>query len=277
MPARLATGQTTRRLLTLLSMSLLTAALSAQTQAPARQKPYNPEVGQPGKDVVWVPTPQAVVDKMLDMAGVTAQDHLVDLGSGDGRTVIAAARRGARALGIEYNPEMVELSKRNAAAAGVSDRTSFMKADLFQTDFSDATVVTMFLLPAINMKLRPTLLAMRPGTRVVSNTFTMEDWEPDATARVDEGCSNWCTALLWIVPAKVEGSWRTLRGDLVLTQHFQKVSGTIGSVPIADVRLRGDEIGFTAGGAHYTGRVSGNTIIGTVKDGGETPWSATKR
>ena len=130
-----------------------------------------------------MPTSQALVDKMLDMAKVTPQDFVIDLGSGDGRTVITAAKRGARAMGIEYNPDMVELSKRNAAAAGLSeDKAKFMKADLFETDFTQATVITMFLLPSINLKLRPKILDMKPGTRVVSNTFTMEDWEPDETA-----------------------------------------------------------------------------------------------
>src|SRR5881394_2793313 len=147
----------------------LTASLARSQSA----KEYQPEVGQAGKDVVWVPTPQALVDKMLDMAKVTPHDFLMDLGSGDGRTVITAAKRGTRALGIEYNPDMVELSKANARAAGVTERAQFMKADLFETDFSKATVITMFLLPGINLKLRPKILGLKPGTRVVSNTFTM--------------------------------------------------------------------------------------------------------
>src|SRR5690348_17819636 len=149
---------------------------SAAAQAQRAPGAYQPEVGQAGKDVVWVPTPQAVVDRMLDMAKLTPQDFLMDLGSGDGRTVITAAKRGAHAMGIEYNPDMVELSKANARAAGVSDRVSFMKADLFETDLSKATVITMFLLPDINLKLRPKILALKPGTRVASNTFTMGDW-----------------------------------------------------------------------------------------------------
>ena len=177
-----------------------------------------------------MPTSQALVDKMLDMAKVTPQDFVMDLGSGDGRTVITAAKRGARAMGIEYNPEMVELSKRNAAAAGLSeDKAKFMKADLFETDFIQATVITMFLLPSINLKLRPKILDMKPGTRVVSNTFTMEDWEPDETANIQGDCTSWCTALFWIVPAKVEGTWQMPAGNLALTQQFQKMSGTLGS------------------------------------------------
>jgi hypothetical protein len=202
---------------------------------------------------------------------------VIDLGSGDGRTVITAAKRGARALGIEYDPQMVELSKKNAQQAGVSDKATFTKADLFETDFSQATVVTMFLLPSINLKLRPKILDLKPGTRIVSNTFTMEDWEPDETARLTEGCSNWCTALLWIVPAKVEGTWQSARGNLALTQQFQKVSGTMGSTAISDGKLHGDEITFSAGGAKYTGHVNGNSIQGTVSGGSNGSWSATRR
>ena len=246
------------------------------TQTPAtQQKPFEPQVGQQGKDVVWVPTSQALVEKMLDLAKVTAKDYVVDLGSGDGRTVITAAKRGARAMGIEYDPNMVELSKKNAAQAGVTDKATFMKADLFETDFSQATVVTMFLLPSINLKLRPKILDMKPGTRVVSNTFTMEDWEADETATITDNCSNWCTALLWIVPAKVDGAWQSPKGALTLKQQFQKVSGTLGSTPIADGKLHGEELTFTAGGAKYSGHVNGNSI----QFGGGTngAWTATRR
>jgi hypothetical protein len=250
-------------------------APAQQTQAPA--KPFEPAVGQEGKDVVWVPTPDALVTRMLDMAGTTARDYVIDLGSGDGRTVIAAARRGARALGIEYNPNMVELSTRNAAKAGVSDKATFVKADLFESDFSKATVITMFLLPSINMQLRPKLLDLKPGTRIVSNTFTMEDWEPDETSTINDGCTgSWCTALFWIVPAKVEGTWRLPQGDLTLKQDFQKVSGTLGTTPVTG-RLRGDEITLEAGQVRYAGRVNGNTIQGTVTGGGGGAFTATRR
>lgn len=237
--------------------------------------PFVPQVGQAGKDVVWVPTPQALVDKMLDMAKVTAQDYLIDLGSGDGRTVITAARRGLRAHGIEYDQNMVDLAKRNAAAAGVSERATFVKADLFESDFSSAQVITMFLLPAINMRLRPTILNMKPGTRVVSNSFTMENWQPDESATVTNECSSYCTAHLWIVPAKVAGTWQLPQGALTLTQEFQMVSGTLGTVAIAEGRLRGDEIAFSAGNSKYTGRVDGNTMRGTIAGGGA--WTATRR
>ena len=195
---------TRRSILTLLVSAAVATTAFGQTQT--QTKPFEPQVGQPGKDVVWVPTSQALVDKMLDLAKVTAQDTVYDLGSGDGRTVITAAKRGARAFGIEYNPDMVELSKKNASEAGVSeDRATFMKADLFETDFSKATVITMFLLPDINLRLRPKILDMRPGTRIVSNTFTMGDWEADVTETVTEGCTTWCTALHWIVPGQGRG------------------------------------------------------------------------
>jgi len=231
-------------------------------------------VGQPGKDVVWVPTPQVLVDKMLDMAGVTPSDFVMDLGSGDGRTVISAAKRGATAVGIEYNPDMVALSQRNAAAAGMTAKATFRKADLFQTDLSKATVITMFLLPSINMQLRPKLLDLTPGTRIVSNSFTMEDWEPDQSETVDGDCVNWCTALFWIVPAKVAGTWNVPGGPLRLTQEFQKVSGTLGSQPITDGRLRGDQLTFSVGAAKYQARVAGNTMTGSAGPNGA--WKGTK-
>src|SRR5881628_2174365 len=186
-----------------------------QQAAPA-QGQFQPQVGQSGKDVVWVPSPQELVDKMLDMAKVTPKDYVIDLGSGDGRTVITAAKRGARALGVEFNPDMVALSRRNAAKAGVSDKATFVEADIFRSDLSPATVITLFLLTDLNLKLRPTLLTLKPGTRVVSNTFRMGDWEPDQT--VELGCDTYCTAYLWIVPARVEGRWKTAQGELVLKQ-----------------------------------------------------------
>jgi hypothetical protein len=267
----------------LLVFCLLLAAVPTFAQATQTQKPqpFQPQVGQGGKDVVWVPTPQALVDKMLDMAGVTPQDFVMDLGSGDGRTVITAAKRGARALGIEYNPDMVELSKQNAEKEGVTGRAEFVKADLFETDLSKATVITMFLLPDINLRLRPKILDLKPGTRVVSNTFTMEDWNADEIATVGEDCTTWCTALFWIVPAKAEGVWTLPNGELTLTQSFQMLTGTLrvgsNSVPIVDGRLRGEQMTFTAGGTKYTGKVNGTTIEGAATTNtGSTKWTATK-
>ncbi len=246
------------------------------------QEQFKPAVGQSGKDVVWVPTPQVLVDRMLDLAAVTPKDYVIDLGSGDGRTVITAAKRGARALGIEYNPDMVDLSKRNAAAAGVTDKATFTKADLFESDFSQATVITMFLLPDINVRLRPKILSLKPGTRVVSNTFTMAEWTPDETATAS-GCDNWCTALFWIVPAKAEGTWKLAQGELTVKQEFQMVTGTLKSgtnVTSIAGKLRGDQITFQVAGtsrAEYAGRVNGNTMEGTVNSGGSSSkWSATR-
>jgi len=194
------------RSLIVLLLTCITVGLCAQEQT--QNAEFVPHVGQAGKDVIWVPTPDDLVNKMLEIAEVTAKDFVIDLGSGDGRTVIAAAKLGARALGIEYNPEMVELSKKNAIEAGVSGKTKFIQADLFECDLSEATVITMFLLPEINLKLRPRLLDLKPGTRIVSNTFTMEDWEPDFEVTTEENWNSWYTALMWIVPAKVEGNWK---------------------------------------------------------------------
>src|SRR5258705_7776428 len=254
----------------------LCAALAASVAQAQPAKEFQPEVGQAGKDVVWVPTPQALVDKMLDMGKVTAKDYLIDLGSGDGRTVITAAKRGAKALGIEYNPEMVELSKRNAAKEGVTDKASFTKADLFESDFSQATVITMFLLPDINLKLRPKILNLKPGTRIVSNSFTMGDWSSDDTVVAKDGCISYCTAYLWIVPAKVEGNWQLADGELTLKQTYQMISGTLKSggntVQIANGKLNGDQITFNAAGSLYTGRVNGNGMEGTISSGGD--WKA---
>jgi precorrin-6B methylase 2 len=270
------TGRQAFRSFAILAAIALATVTTGARQA-ATQKPFEPQVGQAGKDVVWVPTSQALVDKMLDMAKVTPQDYVIDLGSGDGRTVITAAKRGARAHGIEYNPDMVALSIKNAKEAGVSARASFEKADLFESDFSKAQVITMFLLPSINMKLRPTLLDLKPGTRIVSNSFSMEDWEADETETIEGDCSNWCTALLWIVPAKVEGTWQLGQSDLALTQQFQMVSGKLGGADISGGRLRGDEITFSVGGAKYTGRVAGNAMKGTVTGGSGGTFTATRK
>ena len=245
-----------------LTASVASAQQAAQAPPQAGTKPFEPTVGQPGKDVVWVPSPQALVDKMLDMAKLTPQDYLMDLGSGDGRTVITAAKRGATAVGVEYNPDMVALSKKNAEKEGVAGKATFMQADLFKTDLSKATVITMFLLPSINMQLRPSLLNLKPSTRIVSNTFTMEDWQPDETFSVPNPCVSWCTALLWIIPAKVQGTWKMPQGNLTLTQQFQMLTGTLGTTPISEGKVNGDEITFTAGGTKYTGRLNGNTIQG---------------
>jgi hypothetical protein len=220
------------------------------------------------------------------MAQVTPNDYLVDLGSGDGRIVIAAAKRGVRALGLEYNPDMVALSTRNAKAEGVADKATFQQADIFATDFSKATVLTMYLLPYLNMKLRPIILEMKPGTRVVTHAFNMEDWEPDQEIEVSDR-----TAYFWIVPAKVAGAWnwKADAGSAVLDlqQTFQKISGSLKlqgkETPFLNAKLEGDQISFSVGGdaakmQEYKGRVNGNTIAGTVRTGNgpESKWSATR-
>ena len=268
-----------RQSLLALCLSVIAATVFAQAQQ--AKEPFQPQVGQEGKDVIWVPTPQALVDKMLDMAKVTPKDYVIDLGSGDGRTVITAAKRGARALGIEYNPDMVELSKRNAAKEGISDKANFVKADLFESDFTQATAITMFLLPEINLRLRPKILDLKPGTRIVSNSFTMGEWKADEEATVDKDCISYCTALLWIVPAKAGGAWQLPQGELALKQEFQMLSGMLKSgsntTPITNGRLLGDQITFSAGGAEYTGRVSGNAMEGSVKSGtSRGQWKATR-
>lgn len=261
---------------------LLIAAVGVFGRIEIAYSDYEPIPHQDGKDVVWVPTAQALADKMLALAKVTSQDYVIDLGSGDGRIVITAAKLGARSLGIEYNPDLVALSKRIAAKEGVSDKTQFIQADLFESDFSQATVLTMFLLPEINLKLRPTILNLKPGTRIVSNSFNMSEWTPDNTVAVSpqEGCdNNFCEAYFWIVPSKVGGKWNLPQGELWLNQSFQMISGTFktGSnvVAITNGTLSGDLISFTAGDALYTGQVSGNTMQGTFKFGGSTvPWNA---
>ena len=258
---------------------ILVLAAAAPSVAQDPKKPVEPEYGQPGKDVVWVPTSPALVQKMLDLAGVTPADYVIDLGSGDGRTVIAAAKRGARALGIEYNQDLVDLSTLTAKAEGVAANASFVKADLFESDFSQATVITMFLLTDINIKLRPTLLNLKPGTRIVTNTFKMGSWEPDESATIEGDCTSWCTAHLWVVPAQVDGPWKLGDATLTLVQNFQTVSGTLAqgnvSTALLGARLRGDDIRFTVADAVYAGKVTGDTMSGTVKTGTKTAdWTA---
>ncbi len=244
-----------------LAIAFAVANLAYAQAQPAHK--FEPEVGQAGKDVVWVPTPQAVVDRMLDMAKVTPADFVMDLGSGDGRTVITAAKRGARALGIEYNPDMVTLSRENAEQAGVASRAEFRQADLFKTDFSQATVITMFLLPEINRKLRPTILKLKPGTRVVSNTFTMGEWQADDTYTVDPCEGSWCTALLWIVPAQVAGTYKTPQGEFTLNQDFQMLKGVLkagGRTQPVEGKVLGEEITITTGAKTWHGRKKGAAL-----------------
>ena len=256
---------------------VLIASTSTLAQAP--QKPYQPVHGQAGKDVMWIPTPDTMVGKMLDLAKVTARDYVVDLGSGDGRNVIAAAKRGARALGIEYNPELVELSRRAASSAGVAGIATFVQGDMFETDISQATVMILFLITDNLRRLTPRFLDLRPGTRIVSNTFDIPGWSAEETQELSD-CLVWCSAYLYIVPARLAGTWRLAQGELTLEQDFQMLSGTLTtggqSLPIENGLLRGNEIRFTAGGVSYAGRVNGDSMKGHVKGSPNAAWSATR-
>jgi len=267
---------------------LAAAAVAAVAFAQAEKKDFQPQVGQAGKDVIWVPTPDDLVERMLRMAQTTPNDFVVDLGSGDGRTVIAAAKKfGARSMGVEFNPDMVDLSTRNAAREGVTAKAKFIRGDIFETDFTQATVITMYLLPGLNVKLRPKILDMKPGTRIVSHQFNMDDWQPDETTNLDGR-----RAYFWLVPAKVQGNWRVQSGadgwDLALEQKYQMLEGSmkLGAINagLRETRLQGDKIAFAfvdAAGVkrEFAGRVSGNTMEGTVKadSGAETRWTAAKR
>lgn len=264
------------KLISMCFLMLIPAVMNSQE----RVRKFVPVEGQEGKDVPWIPTPQILVDKMLDMAKITPSDFLIDLGSGDGRTVITAAKRGTKAIGIEYNPDFVELANQNAEKAGVAGMTQFIKADVFEYDFSKATVITMFLLPEINMKLRPKLLNMKPGTRILTNTFTMQDWKADETVSTGRSEDRWNKAYMWIVPAKVKGEWTFQNGDkLNLDQKFQFVTGSIKSdgksTPVSLGKLRGNEITFTCGDQVYKGIVSGNRMEGSMTSKGKTTkWTA---
>jgi len=272
--------------------ALLLAFPVAAQQKPKPNLPYEPQVGQAGKDVIWVPTPDEVVDRMLRMAQVTANDYVIDLGAGDGKIAIAAAKNfGARSMGIEYNPEMAKHAQGNAEKAGVTARARIVQGDIFVTDFTQATVITMYLLPALNLKLRPQILAMRPGTRVVSHSFTMDDWEADETSSMDGR-----RAYFWVVPANVMGNWMlevtgggaNEKIELTLEQRYQKIEGNLGLGAIQgglrDARLRGFNIAFSyvdnkGVRRDLAGRVSGGRMEGGFRadNGTEGRWIATKK
>ena len=246
---------------------------------------YKPQVGQSGKDVVWVPTPDEVVQRMLRMAKVTPQDTVYDLGAGDGKIAIAAGKMGATAVGIEYNPDMAKLAQCYVQAEELTGKTRIIQGDVFKEDFSKASVVTMYLLPELNLRLRPTILNMKPGTRVTSHQFTMGDWEPDESAEVD-----YRTAYLWIVPAKVEGAW-TLREQgsanaytVNLSQKYQKITGDLtagtNKQPLVGATVRGEEVRFAFNDDKgvtrtLTGTVRGNELTGTLKGPGSTETKVT--
>ena len=274
-----------------LVLALAFAPAFAMAQGAETRGGFEPKVGQAGKDVVWIPTPDFLVERMLQMAQVGPKDFVVDLGSGDGRTVIAAAKKfRARGLGIEYNPDMVELSRRNAEREGVAARAKFVQGDIFAGDFGDATVVTLYLLDVLNLKLRPKLLEMKPGTRLVSNEFDMGDWQPDETSSIND-----YSLYFWVVPAKVGGDWKLgyeIGADdgpvLKLTQKFQRVEGSLVSKSrrfgLRDVSLRGDRFEFALVDyrgvlREFSGRVRGNLISGSVKSNGKPagPFRAERR
>jgi SAM-dependent methyltransferase len=190
---------------TLLALCVVSAGASV-ARAQIREKPLDPIEGEAGKDVIWVPTPAALVEKMLDMARVTPQDYVIDLGSGDGRNIIAAAKRGARAVGVEYNAKLIEVSQRIAAREGVDDRATFLQGDLFEADISQATVLTLFLLPETLRRLTPKFLALTPGTRIVTNRFGIDGWDADEIGRIRGDSANCCTALLYVVPSAVSAA-----------------------------------------------------------------------
>jgi hypothetical protein len=261
-----------RKLVQLLNACLLVVVFAGQVSAQDKPKPFEPVVGQAGKDVVWVPTPPELVEKMLDMAQVTAQDTVMDLGSGDGRNIIAAAKRGATSIGVEFNPDMVALSNRLAKEAGVAGKATFIEGDMYAADISKATVMALFLLPDNLRKLTDKFMNLRPGSRLVLNTFAIPDWEADVSETIGGECMSWCTSLLYFVPAKVAGTWKTPQGELALTQTFQNITGTLTTngkpVPVTG-KLRGEMITLTAGSNQLTGKVVGDRIDGNN-------WSATR-
>ena len=265
------------QLMAVLGFACFTALVTAADEPP---KSFEPREGQAGKDVVWVPTPHVLVEKMLDLAKVTAKDFVMDLGSGDGRNIIAAAKRGARGIGVEWNQDMVDLSRRIAEKEGVADKAQFVQGDMYEADISKATVLALFLLPENLEKLKSKFLELRPGSRIVMNAFDIPEWKPDVTERADGDCGAWCTAHLYIVPANVAGTWKLPSGELTLEQTYQNVSGTLAAngtrTPISNASLQGDRISFTAAGVTYVGRVKGDAMSGKMKGGAAGSWSASR-
>jgi SAM-dependent methyltransferase len=276
--ARMSVQSVRRMIAAAVGGMLVCLGTCAAQEAPPADEPFTPVLAQPGKDVVWVPSPNETVELMLDVAGVTPDDVVIDLGSGDGRTVIAAAKRGARAIGVEYNPDMVAYSKREAARAGVGDRARFVQGDMYEADVSEATVLALFLLPENLRKLSPTFLALRPGTRIVANTFAIPGWVPEKTVERQDDCTSWCTVMLYLVPAQVDGVWEGQDHSVRFVQQAQDVGGELvdadGPRPLSDVRLSGAELSFSVGDVRYTGTVDGDTITGTRQDssGATAPW-----
>jgi precorrin-6B methylase 2 len=261
-----------------MARTLLLALLAVSL--PALAQKFEPYEGQPGKDVVWVPTRPALAERMLDLAGITARDFVVDLGSGDGRLVIAAAKRGAQALGVEYEAEMVALARRNAAAAGVAERAQFIQGDMFLADISKATALVLFLLPSNLNRLVPKFLELPAGTRIVNNTYRIDNWDEEQTSEMSGECVSWCTAVLYVVPARVAGSWRLAAGELFLTQQIQQLSGTLvttgGKRLPVEGKVTGERIRFVVSSDVYTGRVRVNEMSGDASGAYSGFWKATR-
>jgi SAM-dependent methyltransferase len=250
------------------------AAAPHAAEPSACEAGYTPKSGQPGKDAMWIPTPEPLVSRMIELAGVKPSDVVYDLGSGDGRIVIAAAKLGARAVGVEYNPKLVELSRCLIAAAGLTGKARIIQGDLFQTSFQDATVVTLFLRPDVDQRLRPKLLALRPGTRIVSHSYLMGDWQPDQRVITPRGM-----IYLWIVPAHVDGAWtfRSRHGSdhftVTFVQTYQRLVGLLGDgTLVTDPQLHGTQVAFTFGDGdgltRVTGSVDGERIDAQVSRNG---------
>lgn len=267
-----------RRAFHLLLACCIVGATAGAARAQATNPNYVPWVGQDGKDVVWVPTPTILVDKMLDIAKVTPEDYVIDLGSGDGRNVIAAAKRGAQALGVEFNQDMVDYARRAAEKEGVAGKALFVQGDMYETDISRATVMALFLLTENLRRLTPRFFGLKPGTRIVANTFGIDGWIAEEIHKVEGDCEFWCEILLYIVPAKVAGTWRLSQGELALEQNFQTITGTLSAggiaTPIVNGRLRGDLISFTVGDIDYAGCVNGDKMH--IEGSGTIAWTATR-
>lgn len=260
-----------------LSAAALAACIEptvAQTPPPAAET-FTPYVGQPGRDVVWEPSPDITVEKMIDMARLTPNDYVIDLGSGDGRMIIAAAKRGIRGHGVEFNPKMVALANRRAQEAGVADKAKFFEGDMFTADISQASAMLLFLLSDNLNKLVPNLLKLKPGTRIVMNGFTVDGWEPDQGQDIDGDCGRWCSIYMYIVPANVEGQWRIGGQTLALKQKFQMLTGTLNGQEITG-RMRGDLIEFRIGEASWRGRIDGNRMSGMTAGAAPMKWMAEK-
>jgi SAM-dependent methyltransferase len=261
--------------LAVLTLGVTVAFVQAQSNRPG-DKPYEPRKGQSGKDVIWVPTPDPTAEKMLDAARTTPDDYVIDLGSGDGRLVIAAAKRGIRGHGVEFNPDMVEYARKKAAEAGVADKASFIQGDMYEADISKATVLPLFLLSENLERLVPKFLTLKPGTRIVINGYQIYGWEPDQTVLAEGDCGYWCTVYLYIVPAPAEGTWQLGEQVLTLKQEYQKITGTLGKSAIENATLNGNEIRFSVGRTQYMGRIEGAEMKGRIAGARSGVWMARK-